>query len=92
MWDGEEVPFDQDPPEGLLQPERGFNKVWVENEWVRNSLGWATTKEFSYVMELQKSQTGYASYVHFFSLPDGRLVRADQTMGSAVSWQYTSRR
>jgi hypothetical protein len=33
------------PPAGLLQPKRGFGKVWRENDEVRLNLGWATTDE-----------------------------------------------
>ncbi len=33
------------PPEGRLEPVRGFGKVWRENASVRNALGWATTGE-----------------------------------------------
>ena len=33
------------PPEGRLEPVRGFGKVWRENANVRDSLGWATTGE-----------------------------------------------
>ncbi len=37
------------PPEGLIQPERGFGKLWRQNRDVREGLGWATTPEFGYV-------------------------------------------
>jgi hypothetical protein len=37
------------PPEGLLQPVRGFGKLWREVAQVRNQLGWAVTPEFGYV-------------------------------------------
>lgn len=44
---------DNDPsivaPEGLLQPERGFGKLWREVQQVRDELGWAVTPEFGYV-------------------------------------------
>lgn len=36
-------------PEGLIQPERGFGKLWRENPNVREALGWAITPEFGYV-------------------------------------------
>lgn len=36
------------PPEGMYQPERGFGKLWRENEEVREALGWALTPEFGY--------------------------------------------
>lgn len=37
------------PPGDLLQPERGFGKLWRENDAVREALGWAVTPEFGYV-------------------------------------------
>lgn len=37
------------PPAGLLQPERGFGKLWREAPGVREQLGWAVTPEFGYV-------------------------------------------
>lgn len=33
------------PPEGLLEPVRGFGKVWRENGSVRDTIGWAITGE-----------------------------------------------
>jgi hypothetical protein len=36
-------------PEGLIQPTRGFGKLWRTNQDVREALGWATTPEFGYV-------------------------------------------
>lgn len=33
------------PPQGLLQPQRGFGLVWRENTEVRVHLGWATAGE-----------------------------------------------
>jgi hypothetical protein len=37
------------PSDGLLQPERGFGKLWRNNQDVRDALGWATGPEFGYV-------------------------------------------
>lgn len=39
------VSSDAIPPEGFLEPVRGFGKVWRENASVRDALGWATTGE-----------------------------------------------
>lgn len=36
------------PPSGLLQPHRGFGKLWREVPEVRDMLGWAVTPEFGY--------------------------------------------
>ncbi len=33
------------PPEGLVEPMRGFGKVWRENSGVREALGWGTASE-----------------------------------------------
>lgn len=33
------------PPPGLLEPKRGFGKVWREQPGVREDLGWAVTSE-----------------------------------------------
>ena len=33
------------PPDGVLEPVRGFGKVWRENPTVRDTLGWAITGE-----------------------------------------------
>ncbi|MFN8378596.1 MAG: hypothetical protein U0452_07980 [Anaerolineae bacterium] len=36
------------PPDGRLQPERGFGKLWREVPAVRQGLGWGVTPEFGY--------------------------------------------
>lgn len=38
----------QIPEPGLIQPERGFGKLWRENPEIRNRLGWAIEPEFGY--------------------------------------------
>lgn len=37
------------PPDDRYQPERGFGKLWRENDEVREALGWGVTPEFGYV-------------------------------------------
>ena len=46
-----EAEFDPEivPPDDLLQPERGFGKLWRENPDLREALGWAVTPEFGFV-------------------------------------------
>lgn len=39
------------PPEGRIQPERGFGKLWREAPDVREALGWAVTPEFGYISD-----------------------------------------
>lgn len=41
------------PPEGFFQPERGFGKLWRENEDVRDMLGWGVTPEFGYTSDYE---------------------------------------
>lgn len=36
------------PPDGRLQPERGFGKLWREVPAVRDALGWGVTPEYGY--------------------------------------------
>lgn len=44
------------PPAGLLQPKRGFGKVWRDNTEVRDNLGWATAPETGFDSWRQKYQ------------------------------------
>lgn len=70
-WSGEDIVFDQDPPAGLIQPLRGFGKVWVENQAIRDALGWATASEQGYSATFQAMDSGS----RYFSLPSARIVR-----------------
>ncbi|MEM6282410.1 MAG: hypothetical protein AAF787_09485 [Chloroflexota bacterium] len=45
-------------PEGLIQPERGFGKLWRDNPEIRDSLGWAVTPEFGYISEYEYTPGG----------------------------------
>lgn len=46
------------PPEGLLQPIRGFGKVWRNNADVRAGLGWALEGEAGYTSPVQTFERG----------------------------------
>ncbi|PJF41056.1 MAG: hypothetical protein CUN54_02835 [Phototrophicales bacterium] len=46
------------PPEGLLQPMRGFGKLWRENPELREALGWAVTPEFGFVSDYRYDPGG----------------------------------
>jgi hypothetical protein len=46
------------PPEGRLQPERGFGKLWRESSTVREALDWAVTPEFGYVSDYEYYVSG----------------------------------
>lgn len=45
-------------PEGLLQPERGFGKLWRDNPDVREALGWAKQGEIGHVSNYQYHPSG----------------------------------
>jgi hypothetical protein len=46
------------PPDGMLQPERGFGKLWRTTPAVREGLGWAVTPEFGYVSNYEYHHGG----------------------------------
>lgn len=72
------------PPPGLLEPKRGFGKLWRENAAIRNALGWATTEERQDTIMLQPYATGLVLWLrqsdfvyHFFTddpNPSGELT------------------
>ncbi len=47
------------PPADLIQPRRGFGKLWRENEEVRDALGWGVTPEFGFVTRYEYRPGGY---------------------------------
>jgi hypothetical protein len=46
--EGDPAAGGQTPPQGLVEPLRGFGKVWRENPQVRTKLGWATEGEHGF--------------------------------------------
>jgi hypothetical protein len=58
-----------DPPEGFLQPERGFGQLWRDNDEVRNGLGWATQGEIGHVSDYQYQPSGSVVDGEFVSEP-----------------------
>ncbi|HEC23109.1 MAG TPA: hypothetical protein ENI95_09345 [Chloroflexi bacterium] len=49
------------PPPGLIQPVRGFGKVWRERltEEQREAIGWATSNEYKFVTDYRYEAGGY---------------------------------
>ncbi|MBI5961482.1 MAG: hypothetical protein HY866_22270 [Chloroflexi bacterium] len=81
-WTDENISVPETPPAGLYQPVRGFGKVWVSDQYVRNALGWATTLEQGYTMQYQIS--GALKYArHYMSMPDGSVFYLVEN-----SWTY----
>jgi hypothetical protein len=51
-------------PEGVEQPVRGFGKVWREHPEVRESLGWATTREQAVTIQVQNFERGLMVWIN----------------------------
>jgi hypothetical protein len=52
------------PPEAnLLEPVRGFGKVWRENQEVRTALGWATAAERTATITSLNFERGHMHYI-----------------------------
>lgn len=50
--DGEpEIDPTLEPPEGMIQPRRGFGKLWRSQQAIQAALGWAITPEFDVVSD-----------------------------------------
>lgn len=47
------------PPAGLLQPVRGFGKVWRNNGFIREALGWALSPEQGGASQWQQYEKGW---------------------------------
>ncbi|MEO0561730.1 MAG: hypothetical protein AAF125_06435 [Chloroflexota bacterium] len=68
------------PPDGLIEPIRGFGKVWRDNPIVRNTLGWATGTELGGTAEVVLFENGQA-----ILLPQTR-----QVLALTLSGQYNA--
>ncbi len=66
------------PPAGLLQPVRGFGKVWRHNAFVREAVGWATTEELWIASLWQNFEGGW-----MMTGPDGAPIYVMSPLGSA---------
>ena len=51
------------PPSGLIEPIRGFGKIWRDNHFVRDSLGWAKAIESGSVATVQEFATGRMMFI-----------------------------
>jgi hypothetical protein len=57
-------------PSGLLMPQRGFGKLWLNDTVVRTRLGWAVSPEVGYAATIQAEAATGTRYV---SGPDGEI-------------------
>lgn len=56
-------------PEGLIQPRRGFGKLWRANETIKDGVGWATTPEFELTSDYTYVFGGYVQDGQYFPGP-----------------------
>ncbi len=56
--EGDTVSSGAIPPDGLLEPVRGFGKVWRESPGLRDALGWAMTGEVGGSATIQLFERG----------------------------------
>jgi len=61
-------------PAGLIQPKRGFGKLWRSNADVRNGLGWATAEEKPYTATYQWRLVEAPPPVVFLRTMDNQVV------------------
>jgi LysM repeat protein len=67
------------PPAGRIRPDNGFGRVWSNYNGLRGRLGWATSSEQGYVMEVVRAVNLDTTR---FRIPDGRFV----VQGSGTQW------
>ncbi|MBN1964956.1 MAG: hypothetical protein JW910_09930 [Anaerolineae bacterium] len=63
------------PPADLIQPRRGFGKLWREEEGLRQALGWATAAEYGFVTRYEYRPGGYLdSEGHYVDAPGTHVL------------------
>jgi hypothetical protein len=79
------------PPEGLLQPIRGFGKVWCEIDGVRDRLGWATVPELGFDTQWQQRLQESLPGVAYVRILDGRVIEiAGWGWATGGTWKFVS--
>jgi plastocyanin len=79
-WTTAEPERDPDlvPPEGMVQPQRGFGKVWGNNPQVREALGWASRPEQAFEGAYQHIWVPYYfTRSAYMRTADGRILLLD---------------
>ncbi|GAB4573965.1 MAG: hypothetical protein Kow0077_18180 [Anaerolineae bacterium] len=87
QWAGGDVVWNEPPPEGRVQPVRGFGTLWTTDENVRMLLGWATAPEQGYTLQIQQTAPIYRAGLRgsyrasdvIISLPDGGLLQVTRS-------------
>jgi hypothetical protein len=63
------------PPEGLIQPIRGFGKVWRNSPKVQNQLHWALAAEQGFETFYQRvAEFDWDNQCHYLRSSDGRVI------------------
>jgi hypothetical protein len=78
------------PPDGLLQPIRGFGKVWRENATVRDRLGWALSPEQGFTTVWQTPIHETLGGTGFVRTLGGDIIRINGWGMASSSWEYAS--
>ncbi|MDZ4721590.1 MAG: hypothetical protein SH847_24260 [Roseiflexaceae bacterium] len=77
QWhEGEPASGGETPPAGLIEPQRGFGKLWRSDPKIRSTLGWAVTNEFADIGHQQYFRGG--AWMLYRAAPDRvYLMRPD---------------
>ncbi|MBI5650679.1 MAG: Ig-like domain-containing protein [Chloroflexi bacterium] len=76
------------PPSGVLQPVRGFGKVWRENSNVRNKIGWATASEKGFTSTWQAQMRESLPSAGNLKILDGKVI---EVLGDpSGAWKFVS--
>jgi len=75
------------PPPGLIEPIRGFGKVWRTNADVRASLGWAITNEMGDTATVEYFERGRAIYL---PVRGETIILAEDPGGQSGVWRAIS--
>jgi hypothetical protein len=67
------------PPEGYIQPIRGFGKVWRSNTELREALGWAIAAEIGYVGNYEYHPGGALNERGLYEAGPGYHILTSQT-------------
>ncbi len=88
-WSDQEITWTETPPEGYYLPQRGFGWLWVNNEQVRNMLGWATGNETGYSAKRQLVMHTTGGPRFMLTRPNGSFIEvylAYQGDAPLISW------
>jgi hypothetical protein len=72
------------PPAGLIEPIRGFGKVWRTDPMVRAGLGWGITSETGGTAVVQRFERGWMIDL---TQQEGILLLIEQPGGLTGNWQ-----